>query len=57
MDLRSSELISDILAFAPTLKIVICIGIGYAITKKGMFPPAGAKGVSILSLVSLDELF
>jgi hypothetical protein len=38
------------------LKIVICIGIGYAITKKGMFPPAGAKGVSILSLVGHTEV-
>ncbi|WVQ80223.1 hypothetical protein IAT38_002328 [Cryptococcus sp. DSM 104549] len=37
-------------AFAPTIKMMICIAIGYVITKKGLFAPANAKGVSILSL-------
>ncbi|ORY21738.1 hypothetical protein BCR39DRAFT_50785 [Naematelia encephala] len=36
--------------FAPTIKMMICIGIGIVITKRNMFPPYCAKGVSILSL-------
>lgn len=39
-------------AFMPTLKMGIGIGLGYTITKAGMFTPQMAKGVSILSLVS-----
>ncbi|KIR60535.1 membrane protein [Cryptococcus bacillisporus CA1873] len=37
-------------AFAPTIKIMICITIGFVLTKKGLFAPANAKGVNILSL-------
>ncbi|AAW46043.1 hypothetical protein CNBJ0750 [Cryptococcus deneoformans B-3501A] len=37
-------------AFAPTIKMMICITIGFVLTKKGIFAPANAKGVSILSL-------
>ncbi|WVQ75815.1 hypothetical protein IAR50_005448 [Cryptococcus sp. DSM 104548] len=44
-------------AFAPTLKMIICIVVGYMITRKGIFAPANAKGVSILSLnVALPAL-
>ncbi|ODN79430.1 hypothetical protein L202_03414 [Cryptococcus amylolentus CBS 6039] len=44
-------------AFAPTLKMIICIAVGYMITKQGIFAPANAKGVSILSLnVALPAL-
>jgi hypothetical protein len=45
------------LAFAPTLKMMICIALGYLITKKGAFPPQFAKGVGFISLVSLLVLF
>ena len=41
------------IAFAPTLKMMICIALGYLITKKGAFPPQFAKGVGFISLVSL----
>jgi energy-converting hydrogenase Eha subunit E len=44
--------LTTLLAFAPTLKMMICIAIGYMITKRGGFPPEYGKGVSILSLVS-----
>ena len=44
-------------AFAPTLKMMICIALGYLITKKGAFPPQFAKGVGFISLVSLYILF
>ncbi|KAK8847614.1 hypothetical protein IAR55_005473 [Kwoniella newhampshirensis] len=37
-------------AFAPTIKMMICIAIGYFLTKRGVFAPANGKGVSILSL-------
>ncbi|GFZ47960.1 hypothetical protein JCM24511_05707 [Saitozyma sp. JCM 24511] len=37
-------------AFAPTLKMMLCIGLGFVITKRGLFPASCAKGVSILSL-------
>lgn len=47
----------NISAFAPTLKMMICIAIGYVITKRGGFPPEYGKGVSILSLVSAPLLF
>ncbi|OCF33836.1 membrane protein [Kwoniella heveanensis BCC8398] len=43
--------------FAPTIKIIICIGIGYLLTKRCNFLPVNAKGVSIISLnVSLPAL-
>jgi len=42
-------------AFAPTLKMMICIALGYLITKKGAFPPQFAKGVGFISLVSLSD--
>jgi len=42
------------IAFAPTLKMMICIALGYLITKKGAFPPQFAKGVGFISLVSLS---
>jgi predicted permease len=45
------------IAFAPTLKMMICIALGYLITKKGAFPPQFAKGVGFISLVSLLVLF
>lgn len=45
------------IAFAPTLKMMICIALGYLITKKGAFPPQFAKGVGFISLVSLYILF
>lgn len=41
-----------IAAFAPTLKMMICIALGYLITKRGAFPPQFAKGVGFISLVS-----
>ena len=41
-----------IVAFAPTLKMMICIALGYLITKRGAFPPQFAKGVGFISLVS-----
>ncbi|WWD21690.1 hypothetical protein CI109_106176 [Kwoniella shandongensis] len=31
-------------AFAPTLKMMICITIGYVLTKRGIFAPSNAKG-------------
>jgi len=43
------------IAFAPTLKMMICIALGYLITKKGAFPPQFAKGVGFISLVSLSD--
>ncbi|WVR04802.1 hypothetical protein IAU60_001814 [Kwoniella sp. DSM 27419] len=43
--------------FAPTIKIMICIGIGILLTKRCNFLPVNAKGVSIISLnVSLPAL-
>ncbi|OCF77171.1 membrane protein [Kwoniella mangroviensis CBS 8886] len=44
-------------AFAPTIKMMICIGLGIVLTKKCNFQPVNAKGVSILSLnISLPLL-
>ncbi|KAL7419128.1 Protein M3 [Cryptotrichosporon argae] len=37
-------------AFSPTLKIALCIVLGYVFTKRGLFTPQSAKGVSIISL-------
>ena len=38
-------------AFVPTLKMMICIAVGFIITKRGFFPAVSAKGVSMISLV------
>ncbi|WVW78207.1 hypothetical protein I302_100158 [Kwoniella bestiolae CBS 10118] len=44
-------------AFAPTIKMMICIGLGIVLTKRCNFQPVNAKGVSILSLnISLPLL-
>ncbi|WWC68162.1 uncharacterized protein I206_102085 [Kwoniella pini CBS 10737] len=44
-------------AFAPTIKMMICIGLGVVLTKRCNFQPMNAKGVSILSLnISLPLL-
>ncbi|WWC86684.1 uncharacterized protein L201_001561 [Kwoniella dendrophila CBS 6074] len=44
-------------AFAPTIKMMICIGFGMVLTKRMGFKPVNAKGVSILSLnISLPFL-
>ncbi|WRT64564.1 uncharacterized protein IL334_001496 [Kwoniella shivajii] len=44
-------------AFAPTIKMMICIGLGIVLTKRCNFQPIYAKGVSILSLnISLPLL-
>jgi len=37
--------------------MMICIALGYLITKKGAFPPQFAKGVGFISLVSLYIVF
>jgi predicted permease len=42
----------ELVAFAPNLKIMLCVGLGYIIVKQGIFVPASAKGVSILAMVS-----
>ena len=44
-------------AFAPTLKMMSTIGIGFALAKSGALPPSAAKGVSIVALnVSIPAL-
>ena len=40
------------IAFEPTIKMMVCIAAGVFLAKTGKLPPAGARGVSILSLVS-----
>ena len=40
-------------AFSPTLKMMLTIGAGFAITKAGMFTPPSAKGVSLLVIVRI----
>jgi predicted permease len=35
--------------------MMLCIGLGFVITKRGLFPASCAKGVSILSLVCTGQ--
>lgn len=39
-------------AFVPTLKMALCIGAGFALTKAGSLTPASTRGISLITLVS-----